>query len=426
MLWIAQTARVLGDWCLRMFAVFELARRFAVSESAGWYLVTAVFTLPFIVLAPFNGAISNGLPKHRVLAVAAASSALVLLALLALEQLDAPVLIAGLMLVALGAAVFNPTRYALLPAVAEDTGLPLTRVNGGMELGAVLGILGGVICACAVQGSAWFQRPPALLLAIGASVLAALCALAADFPSDVRRPERPWQAMQGFFRDTRRVWGDSTSREAQLALASFLGLVTAGSGAMVMHALRPEAGGDYLLVVQAMLVVSVGTALGSCLAGWPGDLRRSLGFVPMGALGLLLALTWAAVATAVEPGLPLLPCAFLGFTSGLANVPLRAAYQAAIPADARGNGMAVANFAIYVTTTALSVLMLLLAQVGWLATPLDQLTFLAFVAAGGAGVVGWWLRREVGELLAPLLRGRGRLPTPMLTEASSSQTDEAR
>jgi len=388
-----------------MFAVLELARRSAVAESSGWYLVTAAFTLPFIVLAPFNGAISNGLSKNRVLTVSAAGSSLILALLLCFADPNvAPAgLTAGLVLVAIGAALYNPTRYALLPAAASDSDLPLTRVNGWMELGAALGILGGVICACALQGSAWLNRPTALHLAVMASLVSALTAWPAVFPSDVRRPEPPWRAVQGFFRDTGRVWRVPTSRDALLALASFLGLVTAGSGAMVMHALRPEAGGDYTQPVQAMIVVSLGAALGSWLAGRPGDLRRSLGQVPLGALGLLLALGWAAAATALEPGLPLLPCGLLGLTSGLANVPLRAAYQAAIPADARGNGMAVANFFIYVTTTALSVLMLLLAQLGWLVHPLHQLVFLACLAGVGAGVSGWWLRCEVYGLLAPLL-----------------------
>jgi 1-acyl-sn-glycerol-3-phosphate acyltransferase len=66
---------------------------------------------------------------------------------------------------------------------------------------------------------------------------------------------------------------------------------------------------------------------------------------------------------------------------GLINVPLRAAYQAAVPADARGNGMAVMNTAIYVLTTALSLLLAGLVRGGALPTPAAQLGLLAVLAA---------------------------------------------
>ena len=49
---------------------------------------------------------------------------------------------------------------------------------------------------------------------------------------------------------------------------------------------------------------------------------------------------------------------------GLINVPLAAAYQTLLPADARGNGMAVRNFCDYVMMATISVLLVGLAKAG--------------------------------------------------------------
>lgn len=391
-----------------MFAVLELARSSDRGRNSSWYLVAAVFTAPFIVLAPLNGAISNSLPKRWVLTGSGIVGLLALLffMLLAGNEPGSSAIELALFTVALSSAIFNPVRYALLPAAAQDAGVPLTRVNGWIELGAACGIIGGVGIAVALGGVTWLARPASLLAAVALSALAVVTAIPADFPSDVRRPESVGQALAGFFRDALRIAGDSESRASMVALAAFLGLITAGSGAVVMHTLGSATGSDKELPLLAMLLVSTGAAVGSVLAGMVPDPRRCLGLVPFGAFGLLFALSWAAAT--LRAGLPLLPCLLLGLMSGLANVPLRAAYQAAVPADARGNGMAVSNFFIYLFTTILSLLMFLLAGWGTLNSPLEQLVFLGALCGIAAVVAAWTWRRQTVELV---LGGSPR-PTP--------------
>jgi hypothetical protein len=218
----------------------------------------------------------------------------------------------------------------------------------------------------------------------------------------------------GFFRDTGRVWREPPARASLLGLATFLALITAGSGAVVMHALQ-ETSGEKSLPIQAMLLVSAGAAAGSWLAGREGDVRRALGLVPLGAAGLLLALAGAASVPVTDPGLSAIPCLLLGVMSGLANVPLRAAFQNAIPADARGNGMAVTNLFIYVLTTALSLLMLALARWTPLDAPWKQLWFLAALAGAGAAVAGWTLAAQTRDLFLRWVEIR--TPNPELHNA---------
>src|ERR1700722_18471121 len=83
-LWLSQVARNLADNWLRVFVVLELARAWSDRADQAWQVITLLWTLPAVVLAPFNGAICNSLPKHRVFV----ASAVVGLAVAALGLLD--------------------------------------------------------------------------------------------------------------------------------------------------------------------------------------------------------------------------------------------------------------------------------------------------------------------------------------------------
>ena len=96
--------------------------------------------------------------------------------------------------------------------------------------------------------------------------------------------------------------------------------------------------------------------------------------------------------------------------AGLVNVPLSAAYQDALPADARGNGMAVLNTAGYAVMTVVSLVMAGLAR-AQIVTAGGQLWIVAGLAGMGAVVAWRTLRREFLEqameiLLWPLYRIR--------------------
>jgi 1-acyl-sn-glycerol-3-phosphate acyltransferase len=198
----------------------------------------------------------------------------------------------------------------------------------------------------------------------------------------------------GFFRDCARIGRERDAAASLAGLAAFQAVVTAGSGALVAHTLAGGPHGQGIL--QALLLVMLGAALGCGTASLQGHPYRSLGGVPLGATGLLVALAWAGLTATPGRDLPLLPCLLLGFAGGLVNVPLRAAYLAGVPADARGNGMAVMNTAIYVLTTVLALVVTGLVWGGLLATPLSQLAFLGTLAVAGAALA-WWL------LLTPTL-----------------------
>ena len=58
---------VLADWGLRITALLEARHLPRFNHASAWYLVTAVFIAPFVVLAPLHGSLSNGLAARWVL-----------------------------------------------------------------------------------------------------------------------------------------------------------------------------------------------------------------------------------------------------------------------------------------------------------------------------------------------------------------------
>jgi 1-acyl-sn-glycerol-3-phosphate acyltransferase len=379
-LWVSQSARVLADCSLRIFVVLELSTAQAWPPDAAWHLVTALLMFPAVFLAPFNGALCNTLPKPVVL-IGSAAYCLVVVALFG--TMHGPWLVCW-GLVAIGAAVYSPTRYALLPAAAIDAQLPLTRINAWIETATGAAIVAGFILGAGLQPESVGDFSAVLVLAAGLNLLAVVTALPVRFPSDVRRIDTAGQAVLGFFHDCRRVWQEPAARGCLLSLAALRGLVTALMGALVGVTLAGESA-SIKDMLHVGLWVLAGVALGSFLAGLERNPRRVLGLVPLGATALGIGLVIAAAVGV--PGEAL--CVVLGAAAGLINVPLAATYQAALPADARGNGMAVRNFADFAAITLMSVVMYGLAK-GQVLSPDGQLWLVALLAIA-AVVVAWWI-----------------------------------
>jgi 1-acyl-sn-glycerol-3-phosphate acyltransferase len=396
-LWVSQVARVLADWTLRTVALLEWAGR-GEGQGTAWYVAVAVYIAPFLLLSPVNGYLCNSLPRRAVL-VATSAFALAVAALFAGLH-GSWMLCLGL--TALASAVYVPARYAMLPAAAQDSRIPLPRVNGCIEMGSASAIVAGLALGWhlagpggAGEGVVLSGQVPAALL--GLNLVALLGALPAAFASEVLRPESPAHAVAGFFADLGRIRRVRVACASLLGLAAFQALITAGAGAIVDQSLSgQQVSGEFL---AALTWVGLGTALGCLAAGVPAHPRRNLGLVPLAGVGLLLCLGWGLAALRRGEPLPAFPCLLLGFMAGLVTVPLRAAYQAAVPADARGNAMAVMNAVIYLSITLLSLLMTALVGAKWLRTPAWELGLVMALAAVGTGLCWKWLLPHAVELL---------------------------
>lgn len=420
--------RVLADNGLRIFVVLEIASFGARAQDSAWHMVNIFYYLPFIVLGPINGAIGNELPKRWVL-VGSAAYCLGLTTAWSvwiaspdrsnLFGFEPTLWGIELSLVMVGAAIFSPVRYALLPAAAQDAHMPLTRVNALIEMGASVAAVAGMILTAylpywltgnGAPEMAARQIPIVLGALVIANLICFLAALPVWFASDVRRPESAGRAVTGFFRDCRRIWRVADARDCLLLLAGFWGLLIAGTGAIfafthVLHSLDRQ-----IDLLHALLMVATGTAAGAFLAGLQGHPRRALGLVPIGGIGMLAALAWAGMNSSSL----LYPALALGFMAGLIMVPLRATYQGSVPADARGNALAVSNTANYLMVIVLALPIFALTRTQVIGGK-GQVWLIAALAAGGALTAAWLFFREILEILIeimiwPLYRIRGYGP----------------
>ncbi len=296
---------------------------------------------------------------------------------------------------AVAAALYGPTRYALLPAAADDTRWPLTRLNGVFEMGAAAAVVAGLVLALRHERTDWASYPAVPVLAALLGTAALGFALPVRFASDVRRPEPPLQAVRGFFADARAILAHRELRICLIGLALLRAVVTGLTGALLPRVLTGEAPDQERLIEVCRWIgwVLAGYALGALLAGLQRHPRRVLGLVAPGAVGLAVGLAWAAATDIPEPWL----LVSLGVMNGLVNVPLAATYQGDLPADARGNGMAVRNFTDYLAVALTSLLLFVLAgPLG--VSPTLQLALLA----GGVGLAAlyaaWFFRRPTLEL----------------------------
>ena len=196
------------------------------------------YVLPALVLAPVNGALSNSLPKRRVLIGSAAYCVAVAVGFALLNAFHPwpGWWLICLGFAAVGNAVYSPTRYGMPPAAAHDAHVPLTRVNGWIEMGSGCAIIAGV-----VVGGKLFEIPSPLgvavpMIVVGMLLLyvaALVTAVPVGFPSDVYRPESPGRAIGGFFRDCKRILRKPEPRGYLLAVAALRGLVLASVGPII-------------------------------------------------------------------------------------------------------------------------------------------------------------------------------------------------
>jgi LPLT family lysophospholipid transporter-like MFS transporter len=118
-------------------------------------LLQACFVIPFILLAPFVGALADAFPKGRVMLLG--------------ERIEARSVprcwLAGLPplfcygLAGVGAAAYSPAKYGILSQLFGPE--KLVKANGMLEGSTIVAILLGVVVAAGWRTSPWFMPSPA-------------------------------------------------------------------------------------------------------------------------------------------------------------------------------------------------------------------------------------------------------------------------
>jgi MFS transporter, LPLT family, lysophospholipid transporter len=284
---------------------------------ADWIpLLQGCFVLPFILLAPFVGALADAFPKGRVMLLA---NGLKLAAAALMATGFNPLFCYGL--AGVGAAAYSPAKYGILSQLfgAEK----LVKANGLLEGSTIVAILLGVLAGGWLADHG-LERAIAGVMAVYA-LAAAINLLIPRLPAEhpLQRFDLP-ALLREFLAGLLALWRDRDARFSLLGTSVFWG--TGSTLRLILFAWVPVALGiaGNQMPANLMGVVSVGIVLGAALAGALVRLqqvnRALLGGLLLGPLLLLLAQQSALFPTA-------LLLAAIGAAGGFFVVPLNALLQ---------------------------------------------------------------------------------------------------
>ena len=328
----AQFASALADNALLIVTIALLSEQ---GLPVWWApLLKFVFTISYVVLAPFVGPLADAFPKARLMAWMNGVKMLGVLALLLGVNPLLAFAIAGL-----GAAAYAPAKYGLITEIVGPQGL--VRANGWLEvsivcaalLGAVLGgllvnvaVLDGLHTLLGDGGLLGASRlAPSMLLLLLVYTLAGLLNLGIP-RSGARYPATaldPLVLIHDFIRANRTLWRD---RQGGLSLA--VTTIFWGLGATLQFVVLKWAGDvlhlplDQSAYLQA--AVAIGVVVGAASAGRWVALDQARRVLPA---GVLLGLMMPIVAQVSVLWLAILMLAFVGMVGGILVVPLNALLQ---------------------------------------------------------------------------------------------------
>jgi len=382
----AQFCSALADNALLIVCIALLQQR---GLPAWWApLLKFSFTVAYVVLAPFVGALADAMPKARLMM---AMNGLKVVGLASLLMGVNPLL--GLAIVGVGAAAYAPAKYGLVTELVPPA--RLVAANGWIEVttvcAAVFGtVLGGLLIspwAVSLAGSESSQAALwGLLLLYG---LAALLNLAVP-DSGARYPAQRAHAVElwrSFADAQKRLWADADGALSMAVTTLFWGAAAVLQFAVLRWAVDVLA----LPLDRAAYLqggVAVGIVAGAVLAGRWVSLDRARQVLPLGIL-MGLAVPLAAHTAHWWTALPAM--ALVGLLGGALVVPLNALLQhRGHVLLTAGRSIAVQNF-----NENSSVLLMLAVYAALLAWGLDirsLMTGLGMLV--GVGVALLWLRER--------------------------------
>jgi MFS family permease len=397
----AQFASAMADNALLIVMIGVLQEQ----QFPGWWapLLKLVFTLSYVLLAPFVGPLADAIPKARLMAWMNAVKVLGLGLLLAGVH---PLLAFGV--VGIGAAAYAPAKYGLITELVGPA--KLVHANAWIEVSVVLAALtgtvaGGALVSDRLRGSDMARQMadamsaqgwPASGLALSLLALLTIYLVAAGlnigvpdsgarYPAAGRSVEQPGGFGRDFWQAQCTLWRDADGGLSLAVTTLFWGVGATLQFAVLRWAIDVLG----LSLSQAAYLqgtVAVGVVAGAGLAGRLVSIRAARRVLPFGVLlGLLIAgaaltdrLMWAAPALAL-----------VGLVGGLLVVPLNALLQH------RGHVLLSAGRSVAVQgfNENLSVLLMLTAYSALLAqsVPIAGLMIGFGLCIGGA--VGWlWWR----------------------------------
>ncbi|MBI5643678.1 MAG: MFS transporter [Deltaproteobacteria bacterium] len=314
------------------------------THGSGGYvsLVGAVFILPFFFFSGYAGYVADAYNKRTVLIYAKFFEIIaVTFGFYGFVSGKIEIMLCTLFLMALHSTFFGPAKYGIVPEMLPDR--DLSRANGILEMSTFLAIILGTSIGTIIF-SVWKDKLSyvgifLIAIAIAGTLTSFGITRVKDSGAQKKFNLNPWSEI-GW--GIRRLYGDRLLSLTVIGITYFwfLGALLQMDilllGKEVMHL-------NDMWIGILITFLAVGIGIGSIVAGYLSGDKVELGLVPVGSLGMggfaiLLAYSvdsYAKTAAALI---------MLGFTGGLAIVPLNALLQQKSGATEKGRLIATNNF----------------------------------------------------------------------------------
>jgi len=357
---------------------------FTVASEHGGALVAlagAVLVAPFFILSGIGGEIAD---RHDKAIVAEklkrAEIPVAMVAALGFVLQSVPLLFFALFCYGVIAALFGPIKYGILPALLAPSELPAGNafVESATFAAILIGTIGGGLAA-ANAGGVWVLAVLVVGLAVlcwfSASLIPKMGAAAPGLKVDYN----PWSSTMSLLRHLyadKRLWVGGL-------ITSWFWLVGTVVLSLLPVLIKDTLGGAESVTTLALVVFTVGIAVGSMLAARASKTRPNLALVPIGALLMgLFALDLAWTAGTIQKSAEVLTVGAmlstftgwhvlidllgLAIAGGLFIVPAFAAVQLWAPVAERARTIGACNVlsALFMTVGTLGVALLQLNGVG--------------------------------------------------------------
>ena len=341
---------------------YRLAAEMGLNASLHNTIASALFIIPFALVAPTAGMVADGVDKAKMMRVIKALEiGLMIVGAIAFHVQNLMLLYALLFLMGAQSALFAPIKYGVLPQYLGPA--ELARGNGIIQAATFLAILLGQIVGAKLVLTSY----GATAIAVGVIMIAILGFIASLFappaPPIGTPPKVDWvlpRAMWSVVRDGRKI---PKAFRAILGIAWFWFTGAAFLALLPPYALEGLHGtnGVFILLLSTF---SIGVAIGALLCARIFGERPAVPMAAWGAAGIALAsvalwpatMYWRASIDFAGPLIefggfigdprswPILGCfAVLAACSGLYVTPLNVVLQVEAPPEARGRFVACSN-----------------------------------------------------------------------------------
>ncbi|HEX6960487.1 MAG TPA: MFS transporter [Lacipirellula sp.] len=317
---------------------------------------TAVFVLPYILLAAPAGYLADRFSKRQVIVYCKVGEAAIMaLAIVGILYGHVWFMMLVLGLAGAQAALFGPSKLGSIPEMVDPT--RISAANGLIGLTTVFSTMVGTWVGSWLadftgeKGQEHWQWSAIVLLGVAAAGWATSLLIHRVAPGDPTR-KFPWDMLQQSIRDLKTL--AHTPAMLRVAMGIMFFWTLAALAHLNIDQFVFEAGGAKQTQVAPMLAaLVVGIGVGSVLAGIWSAGRVELGILPLGALGLVAV---PIALYTVEGALfdvfgewtisYIAACVLLfllGASAGLFDVPLASYMQHYSPTDKRGSVLAASN-----------------------------------------------------------------------------------